>query len=105
MLVHYCNRGLEATCALPRWADVIYLLEQDPRVLLIVLQAAGPNLCWLHVLGRARPDAAPNWSELLPDEPLSIAPRELYQVIHVTPDRVEWISQRQGFEQRETLAL
>jgi len=37
MPVRYRNCGLEVDCLLPRWTDVAYYVEQDPRVMLVVL--------------------------------------------------------------------
>ena len=36
MPARYLARGLEVDCLAPRWADVAYQLEQDPRVLLVI---------------------------------------------------------------------
>jgi hypothetical protein len=37
MPVRYRNHGLELECLLPRWTDVAYHLEQDPRVMVVIL--------------------------------------------------------------------
>jgi len=103
--VRYRNHGLEVDCLLPRWADVAYHLEQDPRVMLVI-PAPTSSLRWLQVLGTARPVENPNWMGLLPAEtPTTIPPDDLYLVIRVTPERIDLLDESRGWGARETLEL
>lgn len=113
MPVHYrllaaagSNHRLEVACLLPRWADAIYYLEQDPHVSLVIHALRGDRLWWLAYRGTAHPAATPDWSAWsLPAPPAAPAPEVLYTVIHVTPERIEVVDESQGWGARETLDL
>ena len=104
--VRYRSRGLEVDCLLPRWADVAYFLERQPEVLLVVesVQAAGH---WLHYRGTARPLEAPEWDRLLPAHTRlsGVRPDELYQVVRLTPERLDLVDEGAGWGRRENLDL
>ena len=96
------NRHLAVECLLPRWADGLYYLEQDPRVTLVVRDADAPALRWLQVQGQAQPVRRPDWRRWsLPR--CSVSPEELYQVVRVTPRRMDLIDEGRGWGARETL--
>jgi hypothetical protein len=111
MPVRYHSRGLEVDCLVPRWADVAYHLEQDPRacpehsrrVMLVIPAANGNGLRWLQYQGTARPVAAPDWAELLPGWMSTAPPDELYLVIRMTPQRIDLFDESRGWGVRETL--
>jgi hypothetical protein len=106
MPVRYRSLGLEVDCLLPRWSDVAYHLEQDPTVMLVVLDTAAPMLSWLQCQGTAQAVARPDWEGLLPQGNLaSVSPDDLYLVVRVTPQRLELIDESQGWGVRETLDL
>ena len=106
MPVRYRNHGLEVDCLLPRWSDAAYHLEQDPRVMLVFLDAATNSLRWLQVLGTARPVENPDWTGLLPEgSPTAIPPDDLYLVVRVTPWRIDLLDESLGWGVRETLDL
>jgi hypothetical protein len=106
MPVRYRNQGVEVECLLPCWADLIYYLEQDSRVALVITIGYQDNgLCWLHYLGTARLVSSPNWTALVTEEiPLALA-NALYRVIHLSPQRIDLIEVRQGRARRETLEI
>jgi len=99
------GQGLEVECLVPRWADMAYHLEQDPKVLLVIQGCQVGGLRWLKFQGTARPVAAPNWDELLPTWTSSVPPGDLYLVVRVTPQRIDLFDESQGWGVRETLEL
>lgn len=130
MPVRYRNHGLELDCLLPRWTDVAYYVEQDPRVMVVILDPPSSPLLggtrgglrWLQLQGTARPVEEPDWAGLLPEDTptpspglrLSEAkrsgassgpPGDLYLVIRVTPERMDLFDESQGWGVRETLQL
>jgi hypothetical protein len=84
----YENIGLELTCFLPRWADAIYHLEQDPRAIVIVMGEQTAPLHWLEVRGVTQ-------IENLSDH--------RYFAVRIIPERVDLIDQSRGWGARETL--
>jgi len=103
MPARYRSAGLEVDCLLPRWADVTYYLEQDPRVTLIVQDSDAPTLRWLQIQGTALPVKDPNWDALLPKDTHIPTPDELYLVVHVAPSRLDLMDESRGWGARETL--
>ena len=101
--IRYRSRGLEVDCLVPRWADVAYHLEQDPRVILVIRDTNAPTLRWLQVLGAAQTIEEPDWTGLLPGKMLAPAPDDLYLIVRVTPRRIDLIDESQGWGARETL--
>jgi hypothetical protein len=92
-------------CLLPRWADVSYCLEQDPRVLLVIRDDQADDLRWLQVFGTVEPVAAPDWASLLPRRFSTARPEDLYRVVRVTPERMDLFDESQGWGARETLKI
>lgn len=113
MPVRYRNRALEVECLLPRWADAIYHLEQNPQVLLIISDSplsplsggSGGGLRWLQYCGLAQPIAAPDWSALLPAGVSVVRPEEQYLAFCIRPERIDLIDEGRGWGARETLDL
>lgn len=105
LLVCYRARRLGLECPLPRWAEVTYALEQDPRIVLVVPPVNRDKGRWLHVQGMAELVPAPNWDALPVQKPVLAAPAELYQVIRVRPRRIDLFDERRGWGSRETLEL
>ena len=99
------SRILDVECLLPRWADVLYHLEQCPEVLLIVLDAQGAGLRWLQYQGTAQGVDMPDWPRLLPKEVFPVRPEDRYSVVRVTPHRIDFIDETRGWGARETLDL
>lgn len=84
----YQNRGLELDCRVPRWSDAVYHLEQDPQVLIIVLEAQSPHSRWLQYRGIAR---------------MTESTDDRYVALHIMPTRVDLIDESRGWGTRETL--
>jgi hypothetical protein len=106
MPVHYRSLGLEIDCLLPRWADVVYHLEQEPTAMLVIQDGEAPALRWLQCRGTTRPVEQPNWQGLLPEGSSSIvSPDDLYRVVRVRPERIDLVDESQGWGVRETLNL
>jgi hypothetical protein len=100
------GENLTVECLLPRWADGTYYLEQDSRVVLIVPLNRSLEVCWLRVQGEARPVAHPNWEEWFPpEEGEGVPPASLYEVVRVTPRRLNLFDERRGWGARETLEV
>lgn len=87
---HYTNDGLELTCQVPRWADVLFHLAHDPHALVIVIGSQHDPLCWLEYRGLAH---------------LLAASDDRYVTVYLTPNRIDLIDERRGWGVRETLDL
>ncbi len=105
------GRSLTVDCLLPAWADAAYFLEQDPRVMLVILDPpssplageTGGGLRWLQIQGAARAIVAPDWTGW-PTRWASAAPPDaLYRVVQVTPARMDLFDEGLGWGARETL--
>ena len=85
----YQNRGLELDCRVPRWSDALYHLEQDPHVLVIILDTQSDSTRWLQYSGVAQIDSS--------------AADDRYVAVHITPERVDLVDESRGWGARETL--
>jgi hypothetical protein len=110
------NGRAEVECLLPRWTDAAFFVEQDPCVLLLIvdglpsvsLASSGEGrggLRWLQIQGAAHAVADPDWAEWLPTWASPASPSDLYLPLRVTPCRVELFDEGQGWGARETLEL
>ncbi|MBI3361231.1 MAG: pyridoxamine 5'-phosphate oxidase family protein [Chloroflexi bacterium] len=106
--VPYRACGLDIECLLPRWADAAYHVEQNPRVVLVFLPVgragAQGRAAWLQYRGAARLAASPDWSGWRAAT-ASASPPDLYCVLCVTPERLDWIDESRGWGARETLEV
>jgi hypothetical protein len=99
--------GLAVECLLPTWADAAYFLEQNPRVMLVILDTlssslpggTGGGLRWLQLRGAAAIVGRPEWAGLLPTPPLA----GQYRVARVTPTRLDLFDETRGWGARETV--
>lgn len=106
--VHYRADGLEMDCLVPRWADVLYYLEQDPGVLFVIQSGqtkVWEPLRWLEVHGTARLVERPDWTTLLPEWSYATPPGEIYQIVHITPQHIDLFDESRGWGVQETLEL
>ena len=103
--VRYRNLRLEVECLLPRWSDVTHYIEQDPHVSLVIHAPDPGALRWLQLQGTARAVDAPLWDDLLPEGTHRTRPEDLYLVVRVTPQRLEFVDESRGWGGRETLDL
>ncbi len=114
-VVAYRSDGLAVECLLPRWADVAYHIEQDPRVLLIVPDsvACPSDLRWLEYAGAAEILVSPDWSQWRSFVSLRTSSFErftasldnLYFVVRLKPTRIDLIDASRGWGERETLEV
>lgn len=95
----YSNQDLMMECRLPRWADVGYHIEKDPRVLLIIYDLHFPDDRWLQYWGTAQLMPASNGKVAPPRGGLD----DRYVAIRVMPQRIDLIDERKGWGARETL--
>jgi len=102
--VRYRNYGLAVECLVPRWADVSYHLEQNPQVALVIVVAnEDHDLCWLHYQGLAMVTGTSDWAELLPPKTPPALAHNLYQLVSLTPQRLDLIDEQRGWGIRDTL--
>lgn len=99
------NPTLEMDCLLPRWSDVAHHLTKEPMVVVIVQASSGTGLRWLQIQGTALRVEVPDWKRLLPRWASKVQPDNLYQVVHVTPTRIDLIDDELGWGIQETLEL
>lgn len=97
------RQDLVLICLLPRWADALYYIEQDPQVLFVILDTPSDKLRWLHYRGAARRIEAPDWKRLLPEGRKPVRLDDEYAAIHITPLRVDLIDECRGWGARDTL--
>lgn len=90
-------------CLVPRWSDVAHHLDQDSSVVVIVQASTNAGLRWLQIQGTAQPIEAPDWSRLLPRWANILQPDAFYQVVRVTPSRIDLINEDRGWGVQETL--
>jgi hypothetical protein len=84
----YGNKGLELICRLPRWLDAIYLIEQEPRVMVIVVDAQPSFRRWLQYHGVAY---------------IAGTTDDRYVAIHIAPQRIDLFDECRDWGARETL--
>jgi hypothetical protein len=101
---HYSD-GLEIVCLLPRWSDALYYLEQDPHVMLVILDTQSNALRWLQYRGFAQLvqslDAGKTLPQLSPNLPVD----DRYVAVRITAERIDLIDENRGWGARETLDL
>ncbi|RMD59621.1 pyridoxamine 5'-phosphate oxidase family protein [Candidatus Parcubacteria bacterium] len=100
-LVRYRSRGLEVDCLLPRWNDVAYYVERDPRVTLVI-QETGERLRWLRCWGLAQILPNPDWTAWCLNSEAGVPPQDLYTVVHVVLWRVDLLDEELGWGVQKT---
>jgi hypothetical protein len=95
--------ALEVDCLIPRWADIAHHLGNTAEVLLIVQAPSGRGLRWLQIMGKAQPIEAPDWARLLPRWASKVQLDALYQVVRVSPSRIDLVDEDLGWGLKETL--
>lgn len=101
----FYNRGLELVCLLPRWSDVVYHLEQDSHVMVIILDMQSKMLRWLQYSGNAQLVQPLDAEEVLSQEPPKIQVDDRYVAVRITAERIDLIDENRGWGARETLDL
>ncbi len=85
----YESHGLEITCHLPRWSDVLFYIEQEPSVNVIIQDLQADHLRWIQVRGSARRGEST---------------QESYSIlVQVEPERIDLLNEACGWIERETL--
>ena len=97
--------GLEMVCLLPRWSDALYYLEQDPRVMVIILDPQSKALRWLQYSGRAHVTQPLETVQILPQEPPDMPIDDRHVAIRITAERIDLIDENRGWGARETIDL
>lgn len=98
----YRMSGLELACTLPRWTDVLYLLEQDGHALIIVADELSEGKRWLEYHGKvvtiapAPMDEAPGGAGARVGDGRQVT-------LLLAPIRIDLIDERLGWGVRETL--
>ncbi len=99
------SHGLELVCLLPRWSDVLYHLEQDPHVMVIILDTQSKALRWLQYSGNAQLVQPPDVEQIAQQGPLTKTIDDGYVAVRITPERIDLIDENHGWGARETLDL
>lgn len=86
----YNNSGLELTCQLPYWSDVLFYIEQEPKVMAIIQDTQTTFLRWLQVRGVAH---------------LVKAIDDRYVSVRITPEHIDLVDENLGWGVCETLDL
>jgi hypothetical protein len=101
--------GSFVECRVPIWSGVGDMLADGPGEALLVAPAPASEtdaaLRWLFLRGPAMMLDAPDWEGLGPPSGTGVSPEDLYQVVRITPARLEWIDEHRGWGYRETLDL
>ena len=101
---HY-SYGLEIVCLLPRWSDAVYYLEQDPHVMVIILDTQSTELRWLQYSGNAQLVHWPDVEQILPQGSPNMQVDDRYVAVRITAERIDLIDENRGWGARETLEL
>ncbi len=99
------SRGLELVCLLPRWSDVLYHLEQDSHVIVIIQDSQSEALRWLQYLGQAQVVQPGELAQVLPTRRLDMWTNERYVAVRITAEQINLIDENHGWGARETLDL
>ncbi len=99
------NHRLELVCLLPRWSDVLYHLEQDPHVMVIIQDTQSKALRWLQYRGRGQVAQPGDLEQALPDGRPNMWIDDRYVAIRITADQIDLIDENHGWGARETLDL
>lgn len=105
MPVRYRNASLEIDCLIPRWADVVYHLEQNKQVILVIQSGLLGSGCWVQYLGEARLLSQGTEPTFFDSYLASDQRRHLYEVFRMTPQRIDLVDESQGWGRRENLDL
>jgi hypothetical protein len=97
--------GLEIVCLLPRWSDALYYLEQDPHVMVIILDTQSKALRWLQYSGNAQLVHWQDVEQILPQAPSCFQADDRYVVVRISAERIDLIDENRGWGARETLDL
>lgn len=101
--IRYRVSGVELDCAVPRWSDLAYLIEEDPDVTLLLVASSPDGFTWLQYRGRATPIEAIESERFGPVHPKGVRPDQLFRFLHLRPTRIELVSGPPGRCNRETL--
>ncbi|MDF2631276.1 MAG: hypothetical protein K0R39_5107 [Symbiobacteriaceae bacterium] len=109
--VRFRTKGSAVECQVPTWSGVGDLLEMPgaagpvPEVTLVAVEESEPHLRWLFIRGTATLVPDPDWEGLHTAAPGGVETRDLYQLLHIVPKRIEWADERRGWGYRETVDL
>ena len=103
MPVQYSCNDLEVVCLLPRWADLVYLLEQEQEAVLLFQNSQIPPLRWVQMRGVARLEACKSGAAYSLASLGAPSRSDLYRLVYVVPQRVDWIDESQGWGILDTL--
>ncbi len=99
------NHGIELVCLLPRWSDVLYHLEQDPQVMVIIQDSQSRALRWLQYIGRAQVIGPEELEQVSTNRRLNMRADERYVAISIVAEHIDLIDENHGWGARETLDL
>ncbi len=99
------HHGLELFCLLPRWSDVLYHLEQDPHVMVIILDTQSKALRWLQYRGCAQAIQSKDLEQVLPHGTPNMQVDDRFVAVRITAERIDLIDENRGWGARETLDM
>lgn len=100
--VRFRVSGYIVECAVPTWSSVSDLLEKTEVVTLVAAQNSGTNLRWIFLWGIGSVINNQDWKGLVPSERSLVDPGDLYQLLRITPKRMELFDEQKGWGFRET---
>ncbi len=103
--VRFRTHGEGIDCLLPNWSGVADLLDEVREVTLVAVGDSTQDLTWLFIRGTAAVLPAQGWEGLSPPAPRLLDPSDLYQLVRITPRRIELVDERRGWGWRETTDL
>ncbi len=90
VLAQYDNAGLILNCHLPRWSDAAFYLEQEPHVIVIILDVKSEQLQRLQYRGIAQ---------------VTDSTDDRFVTVHITPKRIDLVDESKGWGAFETLEM
>jgi hypothetical protein len=105
MPVRYRHSDLDIECLIPRWADVVFHLEQNGQVILVIQSGLSSPGCWIQYLGQARRMRQGTEPTLFDGFIKSSRALHLYEIFRVIPDRIDLVDESRGWGMRENLDL
>lgn len=100
--VRYRVNGWLVECRVPIWICTCDLLEEGGEVTLVAVQNLGNDLCWIFLRGIGSVINNPDWEGLEPEQPIGLETGDLYQLLRIKPNRIEYFDERRGWGFRET---
>lgn len=103
--VRFRVQGAVLECRVPTWSGLGDQVANSGEVTLVAVVDTEPDLAWIFIRGTAAVVPEPDWTGMLPRVGSRMDPNDLYQLIRITPRRIERVDESQGWGCRETVDL